>query len=101
MKKFLAVVLVALVVIGGYMMLKPKYYTEEKYVNQEVGISYDSVNVRNNPNGKKIGELERNTKVTLTGEVCKQKSGGPAELDNWVEIQFKDGTAWITEDAIK
>ena len=88
-------------VIWGYMALRPDYSVVEDYINKEVTISYQSVNVRKDPDGEIIGELQYNDKVILTGKICELNEVKVAGSYKWVEIYYDEATAWITPKAIE
>ena len=88
-------------VICGKIALRPDYSVIQENINKEVVITYQFVNVRNEPDGEIIGELQYNDKVILTGNTCKLNEVKVAGSYKWVEIQYEEGTAWITPKAIE
>ncbi|MBR6504965.1 MAG: SH3 domain-containing protein [Clostridia bacterium] len=98
MKKATWAIVLALIVATIWFMAQPENYIVEENIGLEKTIRYNELNVREEPNGKIIGELRLNNVVTLTGN-CSENLFSDVN-DRWVEIDYKGGKAWIISDAI-
>lgn len=71
---------------------------------ESVEVTYDPLNLREEPHGKIIGKLEYGTKVNLTGNSCEATTGADY-IDTWYEIEYVNEsseviTGWVFTDGI-
>lgn len=95
--KLIGAILAIVILVSVFMPGKEKY--DESRAGESAQIVYETLNVRDEPDGEVIGQLYSGNTVTLTGNSVEFLM--MSENGSWSEISYKGTTAWVVTQAVR